>query len=270
MYLAVDIGGTKTLLAVFSVTGEIVAKYKINTSKNYKKFLASLELALKNQLGHYKLLYCCCGVPGRLERQRGIALDFGNLPWHNTPIKEDIQQLLGDTPIVIENDAKLAGLSEALLVHNKYKEVLYLTIGTGIGDGIIINGKIDKNLADSEAGFMVLPHEGSLKRWEDFASGKALLNRFGKKASQLEDPAAWATYAKDLALGLYELIAVIGPEVVIIGGGVGAHFDKFGSQLNIELKKLENDMVKMPQVRAAKRPEEAVIYGCYDYIKQQP
>jgi glucokinase len=269
MDLAIDIGGSKTLLAVFSPEGEVLVKYKMPTNKDYKQFLANVKAVLKNQLKDYKIAECCCSVPGLVDEQRGIGLTMGNLSWHNFPIVSDISRLIGGKPVAVENDAKLGGLSEALLVHNKYKKVVYLTISTGIGDGIIINGKIDQYLANSEAGHMVLPHEGKLMEWEDFASGKALVKRFGKPASELDDPAAWAVYSRDLALGLFQLISVIQPEVVIIGGGVGAHFDKFGQALKNELKKLENDMVKVPPVMGARRPEEAVIYGCYEYIKQK-
>jgi predicted NBD/HSP70 family sugar kinase len=194
---------------------------------------------------------------------------MGNLPWENVPIKQDVARLLSGIPVVIENDGNLAGLSEAILVQEKYKKVLYLTIGTGIGDGVIINGKIDMSIADSEPGFMVLEHEGELVQWEDLISGKALVERYGKRASEIEDPAIWQTFAHDLARGLDSMISLIQPEVVIIGGGVGSHFDKFGKILNSELKKLENDMVKMPSAIAATHPEEAVIYGCYEFIKQQ-
>jgi predicted NBD/HSP70 family sugar kinase len=269
MDLAVDIGGTKTLFAVFSPDGKILTQHKMATDKNYQKFLANFGDAIKNDLKDYEIQFCCCAVPGRLDRQAGIAFSFGNLPWKNVPIKQDITRTLDYKPVMIENDAKLAGLSEAILVHEKYKRVLYLTISTGIGEGIIIDGKIDPDFLDVEAGFMVLPFKGKLTKWEDFASGRAIVERFGKKAIDLEDQSAWMVYSKDLALGIYELMADIAPEVVIIGGGVGAHFDKFGHFLKAELKKLENDMVKVPPVVPAQRPEEAVIYGCYEYIKQQ-
>jgi glucokinase len=269
MFLAIDIGGSKTLLAIFSPSGQVISKYKIDTNPNYEQFLADLGQVLREQFKNYDIHYCCCGVPGRLNREEGIGLAMGNLPWRNVPIKQDVAKLLNGAPVVIENDAKLAGLSEAYLVHEKYKKVLYLTIGTGIGDGIIIDGKIDRTLADSEPGQMAIEHQGEIQKWEDLASGQALVKRYGKEARAIDDPAIWNIYAKDLALGLDELVAVIQPEVVIIGGGVGAHFDKFGAALLGELKKLENDMVKIPPIMAAQRPEEAVIYGCYEFIKQQ-
>jgi beta-glucoside kinase len=172
-------------------------------------------------------------------------------------------------PVFIENDGNLGGLSEARLLREKYNKVLYITIGTGIGDAIIINGMIDPNLSDGEGGQMVIEHGGQLKRWEELASGHALVQKYGKLASQIDDPKIWRDFAKKLALGLDPLLAAFQPEVVIIGGGVGAHFAKFGDKLDMELIKLSNKMVKVPPIVQAKRPEEAVIYGCYEYIRQQ-
>jgi predicted NBD/HSP70 family sugar kinase len=116
---------------------------------------------------------------------------------------------------------------------------------------------------------MVLEHEGKLLAWEDFASGRALKKKYGKLASQIDDPAIWAEFARNLALGLDVLLAAMQPEVVIIGGGVGTYFAKFGDKLESELKARESKMVRVPTIIKAKRPEEAVIYGCYEYIRQQ-
>ena len=268
MYLAIDIGGTKTLLAVFSKSGEVVYKDKIPTSTSYPRFLESIEVAVTKLQKDYKFDHCCCAVPGLIDRKHGIGLRFGRLTWANEPIKTDLEKILGCS-VVIENDANLAGLSEALLVHNKYKNVLYLTISTGIGDGIIINGKIDPAFEDSESGNMVLNYQGSLQKWQDFASGKALAAKYGKKASEINDPAIWKEFVVGLAAGIGELAATIKPQVIIIGGGVGNYFEKFEDPLKLELKKYENNMVPMPPIVKAKRPEEAVIYGCYELIKQQ-
>ncbi|HEU5004942.1 MAG TPA: ROK family protein [Candidatus Saccharimonadales bacterium] len=268
MYLAVDIGGSKTLLAVFDKHGQIIKEQKFPTPKDYQEFLATLisaATALKPDPGFAAI---AVAAPGKIDRKSGVALDFGNLPWHDVNLKTDLEPVAGYAPVFIENDANLAGLSEALLVHNQYKKVLYLTVSTGIGDGIIINGIIDPDFADSEPGQMVLEHKGSLQKWEDFASGRALKEKYGKKASEIDDPAIWKEFVKGLAQGIGELVATLMPEVIIVGGGVGAHFDKFGSFLADELKLYENNMVKIPPIIEAQRPEEAVVYGCYDLIKQ--
>lgn len=269
MYLGVDVGGTKTLLAVFDASGKVIFEHKIATNKDYAKFLGQFEKAAGGELKPYDLHHVCVAIPGRVDRRRGMGMDFGNLDWHNVPIKDNFSRILKGLPVLVENDANLAGLSEALLVLKKYKKVLYLTVSTGIGDGIIINGKIDPAFADSEAGHMVVFHEGKLQKWQDFGSGKALKKRYGKIAADLKDATSWRAYSADLAVGLQELLAVVQPEVVIIGGGVGSHYEKFGAYLEGELQKLENPLVPIPPIIKAHRPEEAVIYGCYDFIRQQ-
>jgi predicted NBD/HSP70 family sugar kinase len=268
MYLAVDVGGSKTLFAVFSDSGEIITKYKIPTNADYKKFLGDVGLVFRNELKDYEFSSCCCAIPGAFDKKLELGTQFGNLKWVNVPITKDLSALLGGIPVFIENDAGLGGLSEAILLHEKYKDVLYITIGTGIGDAYIMNGKLDPELAESEAGHMVLDYEGKLQKWESFASGHAIKQKYGKMASEIDDPQIWAEYAHAVAIGLQPLLAVFLPEAVVIGGGVGTHLPKFKEPLDIELKKLENTMVKIPPIIQAKRSEEAVIYGCYEYIKQ--
>src|SRR3990167_6343616 len=266
MFLGIDVGGTKTLLAVFDENGQILKQFKFPTPQKYEDFLTELEKALQ-ELKNYQIRACCCAIPGRIDRKRGIAISLGNLLWQNIAVKEDLSKILGSVEIFIENDANLAGLYEALN-HKEYKKIVYLTIGTGIGVGIIIDGKIDPEFADSEVGNMMLEHDGKLQKWEDFASGKALKERYGKLASEIEDPKIWAKYVEDLVTGFEATLAAFQPEMVIVGGGVGAHFNKFGEILIKRLKGLDNKMVPIPPIIQAKRPEEAVIYGCYDYIIQ--
>jgi predicted NBD/HSP70 family sugar kinase len=268
MYLAVDIGGSKTLLAVFSEDGQKVSQVKTKTPQNYRKFLAEIKTLAKPLLEEYEISDCCCAVPGLLDRQKGVAIRFGNLTWENVPIKKDIGALLGGIPVLIENDANLGGLSEATLVHEKYKRVAYITLSRGIGGKILINGKIDPDFADAEVGFMVLNYQGELTEWEEFASGDALFKKTGLLASQVNDPAIWKDYAYGVAMGLQPLLVLWEPDVVIIGGGVGAHFEKFEPYLKEGLSKFNSHMVNIPTIIKARRPEEAVIYGCYEFIQQ--
>ena len=267
MYLGIDIGGTKILLAVFDENGQILKQFKFPTPQKYEDFLTELEKALQ-ELKNYQIRACCCAIPGRIDRKRGIAISLGNLLWQNIAVKEDLSKILGSVEIFIENDANLAGLYEALN-HKEYKKVVYITIGTGIGVGIIIDGKIDPEFTDSEVGNMILEHDGKLQKWEDFASGKALKRRYGKLASEIDDPKIWAEYVDSLLVGLEATLAAFQPALLIIGGGVGAHFDKFGDLLIKKLNGLNNKMVPIPPIIQAKRPEEAVIYGCYVFLRQK-
>ena len=76
--------------------------------------------------------------------------------------------------------------------------------------------------------------DGELVPWETFASGKAIVRRFGKLASEIDDPAIWKIISRDLALGIIDMAANIQPDVIIIGGGVGTHFKKYGGGRGIK------------------------------------
>lgn len=267
MYLAIDVGGTKTLFAVVDGHGKIVKQHKLPTPMEYPDFLKMVVMSRHGVLKDYNFTAACCAMPGRVDHEAGVITGFGNLPWHAIPVKKDLSHSLG-LEVLIENDAKLAGLSEARRVMDTYNKALYLTISTGIGGGLISDGKIDPELAHAEPGQILLEHDGQLVQWEKFASGHAIVERYGKKAADINDEATWRKIVKDLSVGMYDLIATMQPDVVIIGGSVGSHFKKYGALLNSELKKLETTLVPIPPVVAAKYPEEAVIYGCYDFIKQ--
>jgi predicted NBD/HSP70 family sugar kinase len=264
MYLGIDIGGTKTLVATLNNEGVVHEILKFPTPKVYPEFLKELAIAVAN-LSTKKFIATGVAVPGRVDRKHGVAKALGNLSWANIPIKRDIERMLG-CPAVIENDANLAGLSEAMLL-KQYDCVLYVTISTGIGTGIITKQQIDPGLADSEGGAIMLEHGGKLQQWEDFASGSAIVKRFGKRASEISDDKTWKILSKDIAIGLFDLITFIQPDVVVLGGGVMTHLERFKDLLLKELGRYETPMTPLPPIRQAKRPEEAVVYGCYDLAK---
>ncbi|HLC92012.1 MAG TPA: ROK family protein [Candidatus Saccharimonadales bacterium] len=267
MYLAVDIGGTKTLLACFDDKGKLLDTIKFPTPTKYDDFLTDL----KHYLQFIKIVnFQAAGVavPGKLDRKHGRALAYGNLVWPVVPIEADVEKIVA-CPVVIENDSKLAGLSEALLIKKEFKNVLYITIGTGISSGLITNGIIDPAMQDSEGGQMWLDHKGKRMQWEDIVSGKAIVRRFGKRASQIEDQATWQRIADDIAQGLIQLIVVIQPEVIVLGGGVVTNFNEFIGLLQKSLKRYEMPLTPIPPIRKAQRPEEAVIYGAFELARQR-
>ncbi|MEO7364659.1 MAG: ROK family protein [Candidatus Saccharimonadales bacterium] len=265
MYLGIDIGGTKTLVAVLSKAGKVVESAKFPTPEKYSNFL--LELAhTVHHLEHREFQAAAVAAPGRIDHKRGVVLDLGNLPWHNEQVQADCEKIV-KCPVVLENDAKLAGLGEALL-HPDAQTALYVTVSTGIGTGVVRDGRLDATLSNMEGGHMLLPFKGKLTKWESFASGKAIYNHFGKKAVDIHDEASWRYVARNLAPGFFQMIAIVQPDLIIIGGSIGSYFDRYGAYLEEELNKLEVPMVPIPRIVQAQRPEEAVIYGCHALIEQ--
>jgi predicted NBD/HSP70 family sugar kinase len=265
MYLAVDIGGTKTLVAKFSEEGEILYEEPFQTPADY----ADLIKTLKERTPAHIFADCTAGtiaIPGRADRDNGVGVVFGNRPWQNIPIINDFKSHI-DIPLSLDNDANLAGLSEALYRKDRFRKVLYITVSTGIGSGFAIDGHISPDFQDAEIGFMLIEHEGKRGYWQDFASGTALVKQLGKHASEIEDEQDWALLAEYLSIGVINVCAMLNPEVIVFGGGVGKYFSKFENLLKRELAKYPTPMIDIPPIEVALNPDRAVIYGCYELTK---
>lgn len=265
MYLGIDVGGTKTLLASLDDNGVIIENQKFPTPQDYNQFLSDLRINL-DQLNNKEFRAVGVGLPGYIERSEGVARSFGNLAWSAAPIQADIEKIVG-SPVAIENDAKMAGLSESMLKPD-YKRLLYVTISTGVGYSLIVDHIIDPNLGDGGGNTIMLEHNGAIVSWESFASGKAIVTTYGKMAKDITDEPTLDAIARNISLGLIELVAITEPEIVVIGGSVGQYADRFIEPLTQYMKKMETPLLPMPKIEPAVRPEEAVIYGCYDYAKQ--
>ena len=266
MYITIDLGGTKTLVALISKNKEIIKQIKFETPRDYGEFKNAL-ISVKNQFTEEADFEMgAIGTRGILDRKNGLMETDTVLPWENASLVKDCEEVFG-CKFLIENDSKLAGLSEARAIDGQYSKILYITISTGIGSALIVDGKLEENIEDSEIGKWVFEHDGKMQSWQDFASGHWITDTYGMRASELEDEEAWLQISKNLAIGFVDAVAAYNPEVIIIGGGVGTHFDKYGTKLISEMKKIMPDGLDMPQVVKAKYPEEAVIYGCYELIK---
>ena len=265
MILAIDIGGSKTLIAPCDEQGNPVQEIKFPTPQKYSDFKKELAANVVAITTDYNLVVAA--VPGKLDRQNGIALAFGNLPWKNVPIRADIAKITGKKTL-IENDANLAGLSEANRIKPLPHVALYITISTGIGTGVITDGVLDPDFFDAEGGNMLLEHEGKLQIWEKFASGRAIVAKYGKRASEINDPKAWQDIAKLFAIGIVDLTCVLDPDIIIIGGGVGKKYKKYGAYLQSYIKEITPVLVATPKIVPAQAAEEAVVYGCAVLAKQ--
>lgn len=262
MYAGVDIGGTKTLLAALDDNGVILQKIRFETPKTYDEFVENFKAAAKG-LNVKDFRAGGVGAPGKIDPVRGCGIWFGNLSWEDVPLDHDIEKIL-NCPVVVKNDAKVAALSEAMLLKDRFSKVLYITVSTGIGFGLVIDQKIDDALSDRGGKDILVEHHGKLVPWESFASGRAIVERYGKKAAEITDEATWRAIVRDLMPGLLQLIAITEPEVIVFGGSVGTYFERYGDLLRTELARYDLPIKPLPDLRGAARPEEAVLYGCYD------
>lgn len=264
MITAVDIGATKTLIAQFGDDGQPKNPVKFPTAPNKDEFITELFRQLE---AFAPITTLSVGVPGVIEGD-GVINSTTNLVWVNWPLKKLLQEKF-DCPVYIQNDAHMAAIGEINSIDPLPHRGLYLTVSTGIGGGLVVDGKLPTPVSPTEFGTMVFEFEGKMDIWEHFASGKALFKHFGKKAQDLTEPEEWQWLAERLSVGLLLLIPQFEPDVVVFGGGVGRYLEKFRSPLEAILAKRPVYSTNQVKLLAAKHPEEAVIYGCYYYATHQ-
>ena len=260
MLITVDTGGTKTLIASFNQDGVLGTSIKFPTPPDQSEYMATLRQTLREYFSFDTVDAIVVALPGRIDTNQELVL-ARNLHWRNF----NVQAELGvdfDCPILVENDANLAGLAAARQLPEPVRTCLYVTVSTGIGTGLIVNGHIDDDYRQSEGGQIVLEHDGRLQRWENFASGRAIRETYGLYASEITDPAAWKAIAQNISRGFLALLPILRPDIVVIGGSIGTYFDKYSDFL---IDNLKEQLHYIPPIVAAVRPEEAVIYGCYYY-----
>ena len=277
MYLVIDIGGTKTLIALFNKRGRVIKKYKFKTPSAKSEFLGTLKSALipfsatHGTLGASQNLLrrkssaiqqIVIAVPGNIEHN--IAISFGNRPWKNIDFARELKNLF-TAPITLVNDADLGAVYESTFHRGR---TLYLTFSTGIGGGIANRGHLAKNSNTLEPGHIHYIFDGKDLEWEDIASCNAIGAAYGVQATSVRGQAAYEDIAFRVSLGLPHLIQRYHPDTIVIGGPLARQFPNFKSELRKNLRRFLPRVKKLPRVTPAKRPTEAVVYGGYTYAKK--
>ncbi|HUC96574.1 MAG TPA: ROK family protein [Candidatus Saccharimonadales bacterium] len=263
MLVAVDTGGTKTLVSSFGKDGVLGGQIKFATPKDQDEYIGALRSTIQDQYKDKTVEAIVVAIPGIIKD--GTVVLCGNLPWKNFDVASALRGVLDDVPVFIENDAKLAGLAETRFLENIPALSLYVTISTGIGSGIITDGHLNQALRNSEAGHALIEYSGVAREWEKFASGKAIYETYGKYAREITDKQTWDQVADRISRGFLAIIPILQPDVIIIGGSIGTYFNKFDKQLVSLLKEKLPPITPCPKFVQAKYPELAVIYGCYYY-----
>ena len=253
MYLSVDIGGTKTLIALFSKRGRVIRRRKFRTAQGYKTFVRDLETNLAD-FKKRRIRTVVVAVPGIV--QKNYSVKFGNRNWADIDLISPIKSLF-DCPIWFENDANLASLYEGYRLPGK---TVFLTFSTGIGGGIVEHNRILPESNKFEPGHKMYYYDGAVKEWEDIAAASAIENHYHvdlatnlRKKTELED------IANRVKLGLPDIIKKYHPDTIVLGGPLGKIFRMYAKYLpDMDVK-----------LRRPKRPNESVIYGAYLYAKQK-
>ena len=265
MITTVDVGATKTLIAQFNDAGEPVNHIRFETPSIAADFV---RLFSTHMQGLERPTTLAMGLPGQISDDGETVLYCGNLPWRNVPLKSMLAQVV-DCPIHLENDAAMAAIGEMHALERVPRLGFYLAIGTGLGSAVIVRGKLLSSMRRSEAGHMMLKSGDAWVEWEDMASGRAIATKFGKMAKDLDQPEQWQWVAENLAQGLSPIVATLLPQVIVFGGGIGRYFNEYHGYLSEKLHRRLPDYIPIPEMSAATRLDDAVLYGCYYHATHQ-
>lgn len=239
--IAVDLGGTNLRLGVVK-NGKIIEYVKKSTPKKKEELLKEFECSIQELLNKYKRIKGI-GVSSPGPLLDGIIKNPPNLPLRNFNLKKFLEKKFNKR-VVVENDAKCVAIAESRLGCKK-KDFIILTLGTGIGGGIIFNGEIYKGqgyagevghiILDDGKDFETLLKDNRAKCKGEFGDNiliKDLLKMKNEKAKQLLEELC--IY---LGQGIGSLIDVFDPEIIVISGGVRETGNIFLSMIKKQVEK---------------------------------
>jgi glucokinase len=303
----VDIGGTTIKLGLFKAEGNLLEKWEIETRKENegKYILKDIVETLENKLNEKTIskenvLGIGIGVPGPVKDD-GTVLKCVNLGWEIFNIVEEVNKLI-KLPVSAGNDANVAALGEMWQGGGKgYKNIVMVTLGTGVGGGIVIDGKIISGsqgaggeighikVSDNETECCGCGNKGCL---EQYASATGIVNlankvlRTTKTESKLkefeylsakdifdsaksEDELALTLvddFSANLGKTLANIACIINPEVFVIGGGISKNGNMLTKNIMKHFKDNAFHAVRNTKFELAKLGNDAGIYGAAKLI----
>ena len=258
--IGVDIGGTKIAAGVVDEEGNILSTFKVPTPPTAEGIVDAIAAAVAGASEGHDVEAVGIGAAGYVNRQRSTVYFAPNIDWRQEPLKDKVEARVG-LPVVVENDANAAAWGEYKFGAGKgHRNVICITLGTGLGGGIIIGNKLRRGHFGVAAEFghiRMVPDGllcgcGSQGCWEQYASGRALV-RYAKQranatpenaeillglgdgspegiegkhismAARQGDPVAVDSYrelARWAGAGLADLASLFDPSAFIVGGGL--------------------------------------------------
>ena len=277
--IGIDLGGTYIKYGLVSEVGEIIEKGKVPTPAGCG-YVETAEVIVSAVRGLAKsgapIGGLGIGAPGIVDGEKGIVRTSGNLGWENKPLAEDLSAKLG-IPVTLANDANAAAYGEyACGAGKEHRSVVLLTLGTGVGSGIVLNGKLFEGNegAGAELGHEVIRFGGEKcacgRRgcFEAYASATALIRQTKRAMEKDKQSMLWQqcegdinnvngktafggaaagdktakmvvnNYLRYLSEGLANIANTFRPEAILIGGGISAQGENLTKPLQKRVDKL--------------------------------
>ena len=306
----IDIGGTTVKMGLFDGEGTMIDKWEITTRKDDggKNILPDIAASIqqKNEEKNItvdQILGIGMGVPGPITEE-GVVLKCANLGWGIFSVAEEVEKLTGVKKVKVGNDANVAALGEQWKGGGRgFNSICMVTLGTGVGGGIVMNGKIvtGSHGAAGEIGHLTVNlHEtrvcGCGKRGclEQYSSATAIMRDAREKVEQTDTPSLLRDYpeitgreifdayragddmaedvvnqfAEYLGLGLSHVAQVMDPDAFVIGGGVSKNGPVVADITKEKYEKNVMFALKDKEFRLAELGNDAGMYGAVRMVLQ--
>lgn len=275
--IGVDLGGTNLRVGVVRSDGKVEAQAEIpiGQDKSPKRIvnLIGEHVSVMQKKASFPIVGCGCGIPGIVNSGDGVVYSSPNFPeWKNVEILKLLKKEIG-SPVIIDNDANMFALAELLYGAGKgHKNLIMLTLGSGIGGGIVIDGKIfhgDMGFA-GEVGHIVVEPDGvpcgcgSIGCWEQYAASKAFIHIIRRLPKKEEDGLLaivdgdlerltpefvadlaqsgnqsarelWKIFGRYVGIGIASIINTLGITTIVMGGGIARSWDLFIDSTRAEI-----------------------------------
>ena len=249
--VGIDIGGTKIAAGVVDSDGQVLVRRDVATPVSDRLSLVDAIVSLARDLAdEHPVEAVGVGVAGLVDRAGENVRFAAHLPFRDEPLRREVATAVG-LPVVVDNDANAGGWAEARFgAARGAQDAVFVAVGTGIGGAIIIDGQLRRGWqgASGEIGHLIVERDGrpcpcgSRGCWEQYGSGRALVR--AAEAAGFDVPHGAAVTAAAVAgderahrvleeiggwvgIGIAGLVAVLDPEVVVVGGGVSAAGELF-------------------------------------------
>jgi fructokinase len=227
----IEAGGTKWVCAIGAGPGDLLDVVTIPTTAPAETIAHAVDFFSRNG----KVAALGVGSFGPIDVRRGVITTTPKPGWRDTDVVGALHGAL-DVPVMFDTDVNAAALAEQRWGAARGLDTFcYITVGTGIGGGVMVGNSLVRGLVHPEIGHMLIRHDAIRDPFrgvcpfhgdcfEGLASGSAIHARWGKPGEDLSgEPDVWELEAEYLAIGIVNVVCTTSPELVILGGGVMKH-----------------------------------------------
>jgi len=273
VFIALDIGGTKLIVAAADENGTILRRERATTPLHLDEGLRLLDRMIETVAGGGPVLGIGAAAGGPLDWRTGVVSPLHQPEWRNIPLKRMMEEKWR-CRFSVDVDTNVAALAEYEHSKEGAKRLLYLTVSTGMGGGFVIDGEIYRGMdgGHPEAGHQTIDYRcpegsrpiacscGASSCLEALISGNGIRKIYGKPAPQLTSE-EWREVGWNLGQGLRNLAVIYLPDIIVLGGGVvfGAREKLLGPAVAVMGEHLK--IVPHPRVLCSSLGEENVLKG---------